>query len=345
MYENNEILVPNMQREFVWDSTKSSRLIESIIIGLPIPPLFLLEIENNTYEIIDGYQRLTTLYNYITGKPWNYNKSIDKERKNLRSSILVKNNIISELAGKSFKNLSDEHKRKIKRSTIPLIEFKQLDPDNSDSKYLIFERINTGSEKLNEMQIRKVLAYGKFIENLYKYSNNNKKYMSLFSKMQIKKDLHVEAFLRIIVMSDVYYKRFKPEIYGINKILNEYVEKNNDKEIEEEYFKNFERVIDELFDNFNKENLFKRVNKDGKYEGLLNISILESLIGIMLECRIKKKDYFLSEEKYLEVMKKIYIEAIENKKINPFSTSTGSEESIKKRFLYCEEIIGVLNNG
>ena len=146
-------------------------------------------------------------------------------------------------------------------------------------------------------------------------------------------------------MSDVYYKRFKPEIYGINKILNEYVEKNNDKEIEEEYFKNFERVIDELFDNFNKENLFKRVNKDGKYEGLLNISILESLIGIMLECRIKKKDYFLSEEKYLEVMKKIYIEAIENKKINPFSTSTGSEESIKKRFLYCEEIIGVLNNG
>ena len=195
------------------------------------------------------------------------------------------------------------------------------------------------------MQIRKVLAYGKFIENLYKYSNNNKKYMSLFSKMQIKKDLHVEAFLRIIVMSDVYYKRFKPEIYGINKILNEYVEKNNDKEIEEEYFKNFERVIDELFDNFNKENLFKRVNKDGKYEGLLNISILESLIGIMLECRIKKKDYFLSEEKYLEVMKKIYIEAIENKKINPFSTSTGSEESIKKRFLYCEEIIGVLNNG
>ena len=109
--------------------------------------------------------------------------------------------------------------------------------------------------------------------------------------------------------------------------------------------KNFEEVIDELFDNFNKENLFKRVNKDGKYEGLLNISILESLIGIMLEFKMKKKDYFLSEEKYLEVMKKIYIEAIEKKKINPFSTSTGSEESIKKRFLYCEEIIGVLNNG
>ena len=65
----------------------------------------------------------------------------------------------------------------------------------------------------------------------------------------------------------------------------------------------------------------------------------------MLEFKMKKKDYFLSEEKYLEVMKKIYIEAIEKKKINPFSTSTGSEESIKKRFLYCEEIIGVLNNG
>ena len=53
MYENKEIKIPEMQREFVWNSIKSSRLIESIVLGLPIPPLFLLEVNDNEYEIID----------------------------------------------------------------------------------------------------------------------------------------------------------------------------------------------------------------------------------------------------------------------------------------------------
>lgn len=54
MYQNNEIIKPDMQREFVWDSQKSSRLIESIVLGLPIPPLFLMEVGKNQYELIDG---------------------------------------------------------------------------------------------------------------------------------------------------------------------------------------------------------------------------------------------------------------------------------------------------
>ena len=70
MYENNEINKPDMQREFVWDSLRCSRLIESILLGLPIPPLFLLEVGNSQYELVDGYQRLTTLVNFVKGYPW-----------------------------------------------------------------------------------------------------------------------------------------------------------------------------------------------------------------------------------------------------------------------------------
>ena len=65
MYENGEIRKPEMQREFVWDAQKSSRLIESILIGLPIPPLFFLEVGKNEYEVIDGYQRLVVFVNPI----------------------------------------------------------------------------------------------------------------------------------------------------------------------------------------------------------------------------------------------------------------------------------------
>ena len=78
MFENGEIIKPEMQREFVWDSLKCSRLIESIILGLPIPPLFLLEVDNNKYELIDGLQRLTTLYNFVKGYPWQGKSEIKK---------------------------------------------------------------------------------------------------------------------------------------------------------------------------------------------------------------------------------------------------------------------------
>lgn len=66
---------------------------------------------------------------------------------------------MKELIGKSFDQLEPEYQRIIKRSTIPLIEFRQIGPNDYSSKYLIFERINTGSVKLNSMQIRKSLAY------------------------------------------------------------------------------------------------------------------------------------------------------------------------------------------
>lgn len=93
MYENNEIEKPDMQRQFVWDSLKCSRLIESIVLGLPIPPLFLLETETNKYEIIDGFQRLTTLVNYVNGKPWNYtqNMTVDSTKRVLPSKCCPSN--------------------------------------------------------------------------------------------------------------------------------------------------------------------------------------------------------------------------------------------------------------
>ncbi|MGL6119471.1 MAG: DUF262 domain-containing protein, partial [Fusobacteriaceae bacterium] len=100
MYENDEIIKPDMQRSFVWDSLKCSRLIESIIMGLPIPPLFLLEVDTNKYEIIDGFQRLTALYNFINGNPWN-----SDENSNKKVTSKLSSKVSEEIKGKTFKTL------------------------------------------------------------------------------------------------------------------------------------------------------------------------------------------------------------------------------------------------
>ena len=282
MFESGEIIKPDMQRDFVWDSIKCSRLIESIVLGLPITPLFLLEIDTNKYELIDGLQRLTALTNYVTGKPWySANNSATTNR---QIAAKLSSKIADDIAGKTFGQLSDDFKRIIKRSTIPLIEFKQLDPDNFDSKYLIFERINTGSEKLNPMQIRKALAYGSFIKSLYENTNIIPDFLKLFSNNSIKKDSHIEAFLRIIVMSDIVFKRFEPNTLGINHILNEYCETHKNNIIEKDYLEKFKRALTFCYETFSQpSDMFKRVEIDSTqnyhFEGNMNISILESFLG------------------------------------------------------------------
>lgn len=339
MYESGEIIKPDMQREFVWDSLKCSRLIESIVIGLPIPPLFLLEIDKNKYEIIDGFQRLTTVFNYVNGYPWQGKT----EGKNVSAKLSKK--ISKELEGKSFSSLDDTYKRIIKRSTIPLIEFKQFEPNNLSSKYFIYERINTGSEKLNPMQIRKSLAHGTFIKELYEFSQSNKEFLSLFSPNNIKKDQHVEAILRIMAMSDCYFNKFVPRKSGIKDILNEYCEKRRESKIEKIYYEKFTDSINKMAKIFQKDtNIFRRVEKDknGDYyfSGNINISILEAFIGVLIHSKIEidEKNIYAN---YCEIMFSTLEKSIKKEEDNPFTISTGTIDAIKKRFEISKRILGV----
>lgn len=340
MFNCGEIKKPAMQREFVWDAQKSSRLIESIILGLPIPPLFLLEVGSNEYELIDGFQRLTTVANYVNGEPWNVAQSGKKRKAKLSGKIM------EELIGKSFEQLAPEHQRVIKRSTIPLIEFRQIDPGDYSSKYLIFERINTGSVKLNPMQIRKSLAYGEFITSLYEIADTCCELKSLFSNNAIKKDAHVEALLRIIVMSDIYYNGYEVEKSGINNILNDYCEKNKSKKIKERYIESLSNMIilmESIFEE--KKNMFRKVEKINDelfFTGNLNVSVLEAMLGVAINNELEMELIQREEikKRYMKIMYSILEKSFNREEENPFSVSTGILASIKKRFEICESILG-----
>ena len=337
MFKHNEIRVPEMQRKFVWDSIKSSRLIESIILGLPIPPLFLLEVDDNSYEIIDGYQRLTTLFNYMEGNPWTGRKL---NGRNVTSRLSGKH-VIKSIAGRSFNELSREQQTKIRRSTIPLVEFKQLSPGDFGSKYLIFERINTGSEKLNGMQIRKSLAYGPFMKSLYELANGNEEYRSVFSPTQLKNDTHVEVLMRILAFYDIVYNDFNPLRQGIKNILDEYGEKMKEQEIPIDRVTLIFSRLSELLNYFNKNEIFRRVNLERKFEGTLNIGIMESLIGVLINnSEIQLPTTF--KEDYKTELGILFDSYTAEKNQNPFSISTGSVSSIKERYDIFNNIISEL---
>lgn len=151
---------PLYQRRKRWDNEKKSRLIESFLINIPIPPIVLYETQYNSYEVIDGQQRLTALHEF-------YNNKFE----------LTGLELWSELNGLRYQQLPFKVKAGIDRrsiSTVILITESTSDLEEAAFlKQLAFERINTGGIKLSKQEIRNCLLSGKFNELTLELSRNS----------------------------------------------------------------------------------------------------------------------------------------------------------------------------
>ena len=144
------ILSPDFQRQFVWSTKQKSELIESIIMGIPLPALYVKENTAGTYVIVDGKQRLTTLFEFI-----------DNEFK------LGKLTVLSDLSDKYFTDLSPFHQNKIEDYTLQVNVIKANTPDRVT--FDLFDRVNRGGTKLNNQEMRTALYQGtstELIKNL-----------------------------------------------------------------------------------------------------------------------------------------------------------------------------------
>jgi len=149
--KGNLDLQPEFQRLQVWDNSKSSRLIESVLLEVPIPVIYLSEESDCKYSVIDGQQRLNAFFKFLEN--------------NLRLSGLT---ILAELNGKRFQDLPKNLQDKFENATIRIIEIrKESDPD---VKFEIFERLNTGSVQLNAQELRNCIYRGRYNELLKELS-------------------------------------------------------------------------------------------------------------------------------------------------------------------------------
>lgn len=149
------IEIPKFQRGFVWTMPQSARFIESLLLGLPVPAVFLSKHPaSQKLLVIDGQQRLTSLQYFYEG--WFQVGSVKKEFQ-LRG-------VSKDLEGKTYKTLSEEDRRRLDDSLLHAIIVNQVDPqDDQTGLYSIFERINTGGTPLQPQEIRACIYEGKFI--------------------------------------------------------------------------------------------------------------------------------------------------------------------------------------
>ena len=150
--DSEDIYRPLFQRKFVWTIPQASKFIESILLGLPIPGIFLYREENTKkHLIIDGLQRLTTISAFASG----FFPGSDH--------IFRLTNLKSKFGDKSIKDLDLEEQRGFFDTAIHATIIQQLTPeDDASSAYYIFERLNTGGTPLQPEEIRAALFHGPF---------------------------------------------------------------------------------------------------------------------------------------------------------------------------------------
>ena len=158
-------LNPEYQRRKRWDNGRKSRLIESFIMNVPLPPIFLYEYDYSKFEVMDGLQRLTTIYDFYCGR-----------------FALEELGYWKELEGKKYDELPEEIRKGIDRryisSIILLEETAKTEAEAEELKQIVFERLNSGGEKLTPQETRNALYNGDFNQLCLVLSKNE-----MFRKM------------------------------------------------------------------------------------------------------------------------------------------------------------------
>lgn len=201
--------IPSFQRDYVWKTPQASRLIESIVMGLPIPSIFMAKDEDkeDNYYIIDGQQRLKSIEKFYNGE--------------FALQSVAPKLYGLEFNGKKYDELDEKLRDRIDEYAIQLIIIKQEKPDdNNDSIYKIFERINTEGTKLYPQEIRASSYHGKFNEILHQFAEDTR--WKNFIKMKNNRKSHEELILRFIAL----YFDLDKYVAPMKHFLNIYMNKN-----------------------------------------------------------------------------------------------------------------------
>ena len=284
-----EIVIPTFQRRFVWSLKRSSRLIESFLLGLPVPQIFLYrEEKKQDLLVVDGHQRLKSIEFYFSGQ-FEYKR------------VFRLRGVRSAWEGKTFSDLMESERRYLKNSVLRATIFEQTDPKDNTSMFEIFNRLNTGGMALSSQEIRNCLYRGEIRDFLVEL-NEYEKWRNLLGTTQPDKRMRdVELILRYFALKD----RWKTYRKSMRDFLSFYMAENRniDQKRRSEYSEIFRRAIDKVHDEIGPRAF--RIQRGVNAAVFDSIMVALTEIGIddvrNLKERYKK---LLKEEAYLENVSK-----------------------------------------
>jgi hypothetical protein len=209
-WDAGDLVIPPFQRGFVWSQAQASKLIESFLVGLPVPSIFLYtDRDSERSLVVDGQQRLRTIFYYFEG---HFGEEHGGRRTVFRLTGLADD---SPFARKTYSELEasdDPAARRLRNSVLRAFMIRQLNPGDDTSIFHIFERLNTGGTLLHNQEVRNAVCNGPFNDLLHEL-NALPAWRELLGKPKIDSRMRdVELILRFFALhhaADRYEKPMK----------------------------------------------------------------------------------------------------------------------------------------
>jgi uncharacterized protein with ParB-like and HNH nuclease domain len=300
MIDDEDIFLnPSYQRSYIWSNRQASLLVESILLNVPIPVLYMAEDHDAIWNVVDGLQRLNSLNRFLKNE-----------------FRLVGLDVLKEFNRKNFQELTPKAQRILKKGIIRTIVISN--DSHHEIKFDIFMRLNRGSIKLNEQELRNCLYRGNLNEALKEWRKNDlfKKMIGL--KSPHKRFIDAEIILRFLAISE-NYDRESQELKNysgqMKNFLNNYME-NHHRISQENLAKlesKFTSTVDKVFSIFG-EDAFRKIKQEGIIDPRLNRAIHDCLM-ISFEDKDKnillnKKEEIISARETLMLEDKVFYDAI-----------------------------------
>lgn len=254
MFDDGDIITdPDYQRDFVYTERQSSKLVESMLMGIPIPTIYLCQENDGTWSVIDGQQRITSFVRFMKNQ-----------------FALTGLTQLIELNGLYFKDLDKEIQRNLKQSSLRAICILK---ESQELKYEIFARLNQGAVKLKPQELRNCIYRGTYNKMLVELSGN--KYLPNLFKDKNDRMQYQERILRFFALRN--FTEYKSSML---KTMNEYmIQHQNDDDTKITADKElFNKTID-IIKQVLGENAFLAINRDtGKVIEKFSGSVYDSII-------------------------------------------------------------------
>jgi len=232
-YKKGTMSVPGFQRNYVWNLKQASRLIESFLLGLPVPAIFLFTDEHkNEQLVLDGQQRLMTIVYFFDGY---FGEPDAKGRKKVFK--LTGLNPSSRYADKTYVDLEQTDSaafNKLNDSVLRAFVVKQITPNGNTSVYHIFERLNTGGTQLVGQEIRNCVYHGTFNDLLCELNNYSNWRLIFGNSTAHKRQKDVELILRFFAFLEEGHKYERPIKDFMSNYMrsNQFIDDNRAAELE-----------------------------------------------------------------------------------------------------------------
>ena len=207
---DDTLVLPDIQREYIWDNGKASRLIESLILRVPIPNVYFAERDDSKYEIIDGHQRIRSVVRYMDNQ--------------FRLSSLW---VLHEYLGKRFHQLPDHIQRHIRTRIMRAVV---IQPESHpDMKFEVFERLNQGSISLTPQELRNSMyrgVFNRFLRSSVKEINLRKVIGTAKARRRM---VDEELLLRLLALREDLPNYRSPMKRFLNKYMGKMREANQEQ--------------------------------------------------------------------------------------------------------------------